>query len=53
MAGAMSGARLGPEALPDGLISRLTDRGEWGAADLTRLAVECAAVVEQSSRNRI
>jgi ADP-ribosylglycohydrolase len=53
MAGAMSGARLGPAALPGGLISRLTDQGQWGAEDLTRLAEECAAVVQQSSRNRI
>jgi ADP-ribosylglycohydrolase len=53
MAGAMSGARLGPAALPGRLVGRLTDQGEWGAEDLTRLAVECAAVVEQSSRNGI
>jgi ADP-ribosylglycohydrolase len=53
MAGAMSGARVGPGALPVALISRLTDRGEWGAEDLVQLAAGCAAVVEQSSRNRI
>jgi ADP-ribosylglycohydrolase len=53
MAGAMSGARLGPSALPAGLIGRLSDQGQWGAGDLARLAEECAAVVEQSCRNRI
>jgi poly(ADP-ribose) glycohydrolase ARH3 len=53
MAGAMSGARLGATALPVGLVGRLTDRGEWEAEDLVRLAAECGAVVEQSSRNRI
>jgi ADP-ribosylglycohydrolase len=53
MAGAMSGARLGPGALPPELIARLTDQGEWGAEDLGRLAAECAAAVQQSSRNRI
>jgi ADP-ribosylglycohydrolase len=53
MAGAMSGARVGPAALPSALISRLTDRGEWGAETLVDLAVGCAAVVEQSGRNRV
>jgi ADP-ribosylglycohydrolase len=53
MAGAMSGARLGPGSLPAALISRLTDRGTWGAGDLAQLAAGCAAVVEQSPRNRI
>jgi len=53
MAGAMSGARVGPASLPAALVGRLTDQGDWGAEDLTRLAVKCAAVVEQTSRNRI
>jgi ADP-ribosylglycohydrolase len=53
MAGAMSGARLGPGTLPPRLIAQLTDQGEWGAPDLERLAAECAAAVEHSFRNRI
>jgi ADP-ribosylglycohydrolase len=38
MAGAMSGARLGPDALPRRLLERVNDRGEWDAPALTRLA---------------
>jgi ADP-ribosylglycohydrolase len=41
MAGAISGARLGPGALPAVLLSRLTDRGEWGADALAELAEGC------------
>jgi ADP-ribosylglycohydrolase len=44
MAGAISGARAGPASLPGALLSRLTDRGEWGAEDLTELARSCAAI---------
>lgn len=46
IAGAISGARLGVEALPKGLVARLNDRGEWGAGALVELAYSCAAVVE-------
>jgi ADP-ribosylglycohydrolase len=53
MAGAMSGARLGAAALPAALLGRLTDQGQWGAEDLGRLAEDCSAIVQQSSRNRI
>jgi ADP-ribosylglycohydrolase len=45
MAGAMSGARLGPDALPAGLLGRLTDQGTWGFADLLHLARRCEALV--------
>lgn len=38
MAGAISGARVGPDALPAELVARVHDRGEWGAADLATLA---------------
>ena len=48
MAGAMAGARLGPAALPGPLVDRLTDRGAWGAADLERLARECARLFTPS-----
>src|SRR5919199_183372 len=41
MAGAISGAHLGPSQLPRGLVSRLNDRGEWNAEALTRLARDC------------
>ncbi|MFL5476266.1 MAG: ADP-ribosylglycohydrolase family protein, partial [Gemmatimonadales bacterium] len=44
MAGAMSGARGGPAELPEGLLGRLTDRGEWGAGELTLLARDCAGI---------
>jgi ADP-ribosylglycohydrolase len=53
MAGAMSGARVGQASLPQDLLSRLTDRGEWLAEDIVELAVGCAAVVEQSRGNSI
>lgn len=45
MAGAISGARLGAEALPEYLVTRLNDRGEWGPGALTELAHSCAAIV--------
>jgi ADP-ribosylglycohydrolase len=44
MTGAIAGARLGRAALPAALLERLTDRGRWGAADLGRLARECARI---------
>jgi ADP-ribosylglycohydrolase len=42
IAGALAGARLGPDALPPDLLARLTDRGRWGASDLAQLAADCA-----------
>lgn len=48
IAGAISGARLGVEALPAELLGRLNDRGEWGAVALAELARSCAAIVESS-----
>jgi ADP-ribosylglycohydrolase len=42
IAGALAGARLGPDALPADLVGRLTDRGGWGASDLAQLAAHCA-----------
>lgn len=44
MAGAISGARVGPAALPPALLRCLTDRGEWGASELARLAEQCAEI---------
>jgi ADP-ribosylglycohydrolase len=46
IAGAISGARLGEDALPRDLLARLNDRGEWGASALVELAHSCAAIVE-------
>jgi ADP-ribosylglycohydrolase len=44
MAGAMAGARLGPDALPGPMLDRLTDAGAWAAPELAQLARECAAL---------
>jgi ADP-ribosylglycohydrolase len=41
MAGAISGAHLGLDAVPPNLTHRLTDRGTWGQADLIDLANQC------------
>ncbi len=41
MAGAISGAHLGLEAIPSRLAYRLTDRGTWGFAELVELAQGC------------
>ena len=44
MAGAVSGARVGFNALPQDLAARLTDRGTWGLVDLVALADEAWVV---------
>src|SRR5215207_1441599 len=41
MAGAVSGAHLGLEAMPSNFAECLTDQGSWGFTELTRLAREC------------
>ncbi len=41
MAGAISGANLGLDAIPHKLARRLTDRGTWGLSELTDLADKC------------
>ncbi len=46
IAGAISGARLGVEALPQDLVARLNDNGQWNAVALVELAQSCAAIVE-------
>lgn len=38
MTGTIAGARHGSAALPQSLVARLTDRGAWGAPELTVLA---------------
>jgi ADP-ribosylglycohydrolase len=44
MAGAMSGAHLGPSALPARALGRLTDAGGWGASELDALARRSAVL---------
>ena len=46
MAGAISGARVGVNAIPAGLLDRINDQGESGAPTLAELARTCAAIVE-------
>jgi ADP-ribosylglycohydrolase len=41
MAGAISGAHLGLEAIPSDLAHRLTDQGAWGYPELAVLADQC------------
>lgn len=41
MAGAISGAYLGLDGLPGHLVGYVTDRGDWGYAELVRLAESC------------
>jgi ADP-ribosylglycohydrolase len=48
MAGAISGARVGPAALPPALVRCLTDRGDWGATELATLAEQCAGILSGS-----
>ncbi len=50
IAGAISGARLGPDALPTALLGHLNDRGSWGAAELTDLARACQTLVDGQPR---
>lgn len=45
IAGALAGARNGTAALPTGWVSRVHDRGAWGAAELGALARRCGRLV--------
>jgi ADP-ribosylglycohydrolase len=45
MAGAISGAHLGLEAIPADLARRVTDQGTWGYAELVELANRCYEIV--------
>jgi ADP-ribosylglycohydrolase len=47
IAGGISGARLGPAALPARLTELVTDRGEWGDAELRELARSAARLVKR------
>ena len=50
MAGAISGAYLGLDALPLDLATSLTDRGTWGLEELISLAHQCHAVSYGTAR---
>jgi ADP-ribosylglycohydrolase len=52
IAGAISGARLGLDALPQTLLARVNDKGSWGAEALTRLARSCASIANGAGRPR-
>jgi ADP-ribosylglycohydrolase len=51
IAGAISGARLGPAGLPAGLVARVNDRGGWGWEALTDLARRAARLVGAERRS--
>jgi ADP-ribosylglycohydrolase len=44
MAGAISGARVGVDALPSDLLERINDQEEWGAPALAELARICSRI---------
>ncbi len=48
MAGAISGAYLGLDAIPFHLLHHLTDRGKWGYKELIELANQCYEIKMQS-----
>ncbi|MFL5495414.1 MAG: ADP-ribosylglycohydrolase family protein [Gemmatimonadales bacterium] len=50
IAGAVSGARLGPAALPARLVELLNDRGAWRAEELVQVARTCGRLLTASSR---
>jgi len=50
MAGAISGAHLGLEAMPQNLASRLTDQGAWGFEQLVELADRAYEIKMQQVR---
>lgn len=48
MAGAISGAYLGLDAIPSGITQRLTDQGKWGFDELVELANQCYEIRMQN-----
>jgi hypothetical protein len=52
MAGAISGAHLGLEAIPHDLALRLTDQGHWGHRELIGLAEQCYSVKQAQGTDR-
>jgi ADP-ribosylglycohydrolase len=53
MAGAISGAYLGLEGLPERLVAYVNDRGDWGHAELVRLAETCYDVASGESDEQL
>jgi ADP-ribosylglycohydrolase len=53
IAGAISGTRVGLAALPQDLLSRLTDQGEWGADELIQLAESCSELAGRLVRSEV
>jgi ADP-ribosylglycohydrolase len=49
MAGAISGAYLGVDALPSHLLKHLTDRKAWQYDELVALAHQCYEIKMQQS----
>ncbi|WP_207890321.1 ADP-ribosylglycohydrolase family protein [Rubrobacter taiwanensis] len=52
MAGAISGAHLGIEGVPEDLARRVTDNGTWGYEELAELARRCCRIKAKKPRNR-
>jgi ADP-ribosylglycohydrolase len=52
MAGAISGARLGLDAIPSHLAARLSDQGTWGYEELINLANQCYEIKIKQIKNR-
>jgi ADP-ribosylglycohydrolase len=48
MAGAISGAYLGLDAIPSEITQRLTDQGKWGFDELVELANQCYEIRMQN-----
>ena len=49
MAGAISGARVGLEALPADLARHVADRGTWGFSELVSLAHQCHDITHRAT----
>jgi ADP-ribosylglycohydrolase len=52
MAGAISGAYLGIEGLPEHLVELVNDRGDWSCAELVRLAEACYNIASGGGEKR-
>jgi ADP-ribosylglycohydrolase len=49
MTGAIAGAKLGASAPPSWILERLTDRGDWGRAELEELARAARKIREETT----
>jgi ADP-ribosylglycohydrolase len=52
MAGAISGAYLGLEGLPEHIVTIVNDRGDWGYTELVRLAETCYNLASSGDEKR-